>query len=220
MALNYEDFIERVERLAALESRDAAERAARATLKTLAERLLADERRLVAEKLPRGLAEELVLSPERPGVFDSKEFFERVAAREGVDPGFALEHAQSVCEVIGTVLDSTTLRRLRSELGDDFAGLFPRWDAQTLVHREPHSLGYPERQEKSSRAGQKVHGRTLATGRPGSTRPLSVSRPMQRDSILETDNPHEGGKISSGSSTAKQRMEKAEQKKSDKERGR
>lgn len=218
MALKYEEFIERIERLAALESRDAAERALRATLKTLAERLLADERRLVAEQLPRGLAEE-VLSPQKPGVFDSKEFFERVAAREGVGPGYALEHVQSVCEVLGTVLDSTTLRRLRGELGDDFADLFPRWDAQTLVHREPHSLGYPERQERSSRTGQKVHGRTLATGRPGSSRPLSVARPMQWDSILETDNPHEGGKISSGSRTVKQRRE-TEEKKSDKDRSR
>ncbi len=202
MTVSYDQFMQELERLAALESHEAADRAVRATLRTLGERLLVDERHIVAEQLPQTLARE-VLFPERAGVFGAHEFFERVARREGVDVGFALEHAQSVCEVLAAVLDTTVLKRLRSELGDSFAELFPRWDMETLVYHGPHSMDYPQRQEKSSRTRRTSHGRTLATGRPGSTRSLADSRPMQTDSILETDDPHSDTKLSSAHKTAK-----------------
>ncbi len=84
--MKHDEFIGQVQHRARLGSRGAAERATRATLETLAERLVGGEAKDLASQLPQGIAE--YLRGPLAGVgehFSLDDFFWRVGLREGVD---------------------------------------------------------------------------------------------------------------------------------------
>jgi uncharacterized protein DUF2267 len=76
----YERFVTTIEQKAGI-SWAEAERAARATLHTLAERLSGPQARELAAELPAPLGDWLSNSGPRPERFDADEFVRRVAAR-------------------------------------------------------------------------------------------------------------------------------------------
>src|SRR4051812_38679800 len=81
---------------AARADRQTAERAAQATLQTLAERIPDGQARQLADELPPEIAPLLWRSPGAAQRFDLDEFVRRVAEREGVDPPTAERHAAAV----------------------------------------------------------------------------------------------------------------------------
>jgi uncharacterized protein (DUF2267 family) len=103
-------------------SRDAAERAARATLETLADRLSAGEARDIAAQLPPELAPSLA-TESGAEAFDVDEFLRRVAMRERVDLSTAERHARAVFEALGRSVSDDEIADMRAELPKDFEPL-------------------------------------------------------------------------------------------------
>ncbi len=97
--------------------------AAKATRVTLGERLPDEEFRALAKLLPDRMGKSLRVR-KQPRAFDLAEFFDRVRRREGTSLGFAREHAQVVCRVVGEVISEDALRALDRVLPDSFAELF------------------------------------------------------------------------------------------------
>jgi uncharacterized protein (DUF2267 family) len=106
-------------------TRDGAERATRATLQTLAERIDSGQARDLAEQLPPELAPWLATnSPAEP--FDLDEFLRRVAEREGTDVATASPHAEAVFTALGQAVGADELDDLAAELSSDYDPLLPR----------------------------------------------------------------------------------------------
>jgi uncharacterized protein (DUF2267 family) len=119
--VDYEAFLAAVERDAGT-SRELAERAVRATLQTLAERLSGGEAEDVAEQLPQELRP-FVRDGNKAEPFDLAEFVRRVAEREGVPPETAKVHARAVFAALGMALTPEELHDLASQLPKDFDAL-------------------------------------------------------------------------------------------------
>jgi hypothetical protein len=154
-------------------------------LTALGEQLFDDERAMLAGELPDEVSRHLKAARRRgaPGLAT---LFRRVARREGTRIGIAVEHAEVVLRVIGEALSRTTLARLTKdapELGRLFeppelsdAPPPPLRPTPPRGHR--HSVARsddPHSDTRLSSAGPTLERgqHTLATGRPGSARPIS-----------------------------------------------
>ena len=122
--MDVEQFLTTVARAAAI-GREEAERATRATLETLAERIAAGEARDLAEQLPPELAP-FVATTTPAAAFDADEFLARIAAREGTDPATAASHAQAVLTALGQAVSADEIDDLAAELSKDYWPLLPR----------------------------------------------------------------------------------------------
>ena len=182
--------VERVRVRAGFAGRAETLRAVRATLMAIGERLSDDERALLAREVPGAFARALDRVAYL-GDFDSEELYARVARHEAVGLGFAVEHAQIVCEVLGELMAAEPARRLRRALGVSIASLF---DAHPEVPEIPRSVS--------------AAGSTLATGRAGSGHPLSESRPdrAQASSVARGGNAHGETKLSSAQGPTQERL--------------
>jgi uncharacterized protein (DUF2267 family) len=100
---------------------EEAERAVRATLSTLAERITRGEADDIAAFLPRELRELVTSAPEPAEPFGLDEFVRRVAEREGVDEATAYRHAQAVFVALGQAGAPRELRDMAAQLPRDFA---------------------------------------------------------------------------------------------------
>jgi RND superfamily putative drug exporter len=100
-----------------------ADRATRAALSTLAERITRKETRALARQLPPSLAEQIRGAARRPERFTADEFVARMGEREGVSDTTARAHARAV---LTTLEDNTTdrLAYVRAQLSDDFGAFF------------------------------------------------------------------------------------------------
>lgn len=179
-----EDLLERIVQLAGLDTTQEASAALRATLTALGERLLDEDRDIVAGALPPELGV-ILRSAKFRGSFDVADFFDRVRRSEGVSLGFAREHAEVVCRAVAEALEEEARLRMEGALPDSFAELF-----RVPLPSEPppaHPLGQSERHH------------TLATGRPGTRHPVSESRAevAQAHSVVREANPHAETKVSS-----------------------
>jgi uncharacterized protein (DUF2267 family) len=122
--VDYERFIRFVQEAAEL-GRGAAERATRAVLETLAERLSAGEARDLAEQLPPEIAPWLV-SDHGAEPFDAEDFVRRVAKREDVDRKAADRHARAVLLALSRSVSLEEFDDMVAELPKSFAQLLPR----------------------------------------------------------------------------------------------
>ena len=116
-------FIAEVRNLAELGNNEEADKAIRATLKTLRERLAGNEPSNLAAQLPP----EIALYVEGSGGQDSfslDEFYSRVAQKEGVDKDKAVKHARAVAIVLQTAETRGELDDVRSQLGNEYKELF------------------------------------------------------------------------------------------------
>jgi uncharacterized protein (DUF2267 family) len=137
--------------------RSDAKRAVRATISSLVEALSTDEADALGRELPLELKP---LVDGRAGGLPLARaaLFERVAMRESVDVGFAVEHAECVCGALAEQMSPELRGRLQRHL-PDLASLFDL------------------RAAPADDAPPPVHGSTLASGRPGSRHPLSEAGP-------------------------------------------
>ncbi|HEX7300160.1 MAG TPA: DUF2267 domain-containing protein [Solirubrobacteraceae bacterium] len=121
-AWRYERFITTIQQRAGV-SWDKAERAAQATLQTLAERISPGAARAIARELPGEIGDWLLTGDAEPESYDAVELVRRIAEREGVDPPTANEHARAVFVALARVVRSDATAALLNELPDDYAPL-------------------------------------------------------------------------------------------------
>lgn len=188
--MTHTEFLSHVAGRTGLPGPEEAERTTRAVLETVGARLSRQDLRLLAEDLPSALADMLWSGP--PGQdFGLEELHARVAEREHVREGFAVEHTGAVCQVLAEALSPAALHRLQENLPGPLAALFtPREPSRRFehVHLEP--------------------GRhTLAEGRPGSQHPVSETRPERAHahSVARSANPHGDTKLSSARGLTQER---------------
>ena len=175
---------------------EEGQRALRATLAVLGERLVDDEARMLASWLPRPLAK-LVEDADYDTSFGSNELFVRVARRMKTSPGRALEGAEVVLASLGEALGTERAKRLARALPETAAEL-------VLGVREMDRSAAPAHDSRSGAPRLT----TLASGRPGSRRPLCEGRasPGQRNSVAVDDEPHAETKLSSAHGTTQERL--------------
>jgi uncharacterized protein (DUF2267 family) len=119
--MDYERFITVVAQGADLSWEDA-ERATRATLETLAERISSGEARQLAAQLPSELSPWLSTLEPAEG-FDVDELLRRVADREDVDVPTAERHVRAVFAALTQAVTRQELHDLLSELPKDIRAL-------------------------------------------------------------------------------------------------
>lgn len=192
--MSYERFIDAVSWRCGFEERAPAERAVEATLRVLAERLDEADARAVARQLPPRLAS-LMRADEHGAEFGLADLYDRVARLEGVNRSFAAEHAQVVCQVLCDYLDDEGRKHLRVHVPPEIADLFtPRPPAAPL-----------RAEDRPRHRAPPGSGRTLASGRPGSSRPLSEADGWAHtDSVVRSADPYADRKISSARGTTQE----------------
>jgi uncharacterized protein (DUF2267 family) len=162
--VDYESFIAAVEQEAHT-SREEAERATRATLHTLAERLSGGEAQHVAAELPPQAAEWL-RDGKKAERFGLAEFLHRVAEREGVPEETAREHARAVFAALGRALEEKELHDMISELPKEFrdlAGAALRAHADAIRPEAPRIDADEFVRRVAARAGLDFDAAVLAT---------------------------------------------------------
>ena len=118
-----DEFIAEVKNLAELDSNEDAEKATRATLETLKERLAGNEPSNLAAQLPPEVAPYVEGEGGREA-FSVGEFYQRVAQKEGVGHDEAVRHARAVATVVQTAVTGGELEDVRSQLSDEYEELF------------------------------------------------------------------------------------------------
>ena len=116
-------FIAEVRNLADLASNEEAEKATRATLETLSERIAGNEPSNLAAQLPPEIASHVEGSGSGEP-FSMAEFYDRVAQREGVSRDEAVRHARAVATVLQTAVTGGEIEDIRSQLGNGYEELF------------------------------------------------------------------------------------------------
>jgi uncharacterized protein (DUF2267 family) len=153
--MDAEQFLTVVERVGQAD-RPSAERATRATLETLAERISETEARQLAAELPPEIAPYTYTDgpAER---FDVDEFLRRVAAREQVDVHTAERHVRGVLSALAQAVSPKAFADVTGQLPKDFAYLLPSGPDVEVV---------PEQvllDRVAERAGLDTHGARRAT---------------------------------------------------------
>ena len=118
-----EQFVAEVKNLAELANEEDAQKAIRATLETLKERLAGDEPSNLAAQLPPEVAP-FVEGQGGREAFSVEEFYGRVAQREGVGNDEAVRHARAVATVLQTAVTGGELEDVRTQLGKGYEELF------------------------------------------------------------------------------------------------
>jgi uncharacterized protein (DUF2267 family) len=118
-----DQFFTEVRNLAELDNNEEAEKAIRATLETLRERLAGNEPSNLAAQLPPEIAPYAEGSGGQDS-FSVNEFYSRVAEKEGVSQDEAVKHARAVATVLQTAVTGGELDDVRSQLGNEYEELF------------------------------------------------------------------------------------------------
>jgi uncharacterized protein (DUF2267 family) len=120
-----DEFLKHVQSVAQLDSREEAERATRATFEVLAERIVGNEAKDLASQLPQELGQYLRgREGENGQAFSLKEFYQRVADKEGVEPTIAAMHVRAVFTVLQQGVTPGEFADVRANFSPDYEELF------------------------------------------------------------------------------------------------
>lgn len=122
--MKHPEMVSAVQDTARIDTREEAERAVRATLRVLGQRLAGGEASDLAAQLPPDLAREL--PEEGPGErFDLDEFYARVARNEGdpTDVRCARRHARAVAAALRTSLGGRQFEHVAVQLPSEYDDL-------------------------------------------------------------------------------------------------
>lgn len=123
--MKYDEFIAQVQRRLELGSREEAERATRATLETLGERLAGGEPKDFAAQLPPEIGVYLLQPLAGTGQgFSLDEFFQRVSERESLPLTEATYHARVIIALLSEVVTIGEIDNVKAQLPADFRQLF------------------------------------------------------------------------------------------------
>ncbi len=132
--MKHDEFIKHVQSLAQLNSREEAERATRATLEVLKERIVGDEASQLAAQLPQEFKQYLQgREGENGQYFRLEEFIKRMSEKEGVEPTAAAIHIRAVFAVLQDAVTPGELADVRANLSEDYEELFPPAQNKTQV---------------------------------------------------------------------------------------
>lgn len=121
--MRHDEFVAKVRKLAELDDNQQADKAARATLETLRERLAGNEPDNLADQLPQELADAVRGEGGREN-FTLEEFYSRVAEKEGVAPTEAVHHARAVAAVLKANVTTGEIDDIREQLKPEYEELF------------------------------------------------------------------------------------------------
>jgi uncharacterized protein (DUF2267 family) len=124
--MNYGEFMKDVRERTGLD-RSQAERAVRATLNTLAQRLAGGEPKDLASQLPEELKETVTFTTGAgEGVhWNAGEFVERVADREGAPPEPARDHVRAIFAALRDALTPGEFDDIATQLDHTYQALLP-----------------------------------------------------------------------------------------------
>jgi uncharacterized protein (DUF2267 family) len=123
--MQYDEFIKKVQNFAQLESRQAAEQATRATLETVAERILGDEASHLAAQLPAELGQYLRGHEGENGHhFSVQEFYQRISQKSGLEPVAPDVQAKAVFKVLSEAVSEGELADVKINFSEDYSELF------------------------------------------------------------------------------------------------
>jgi uncharacterized protein (DUF2267 family) len=124
--VNYGEFMKDVRERAGLD-KEQAERAVRATLNTLAQRLAGGEPKDLASQLPEELKETVTFTTGAGAGIDWKadEFVEKVADREGASPEEAREHVRAIFAALRDALTPGEFDDIAAQLDKSYRALLP-----------------------------------------------------------------------------------------------
>jgi uncharacterized protein (DUF2267 family) len=124
--MQYGEFMKDVRERAGVDE-DRAEKAVRATLNTLAQRLAGGEPHDLASQLPEELRETVELTTgEGAGIrWDADEFVAKVAAREGCSPEQAREHVHAIFAALRDAVTPGEFDDITSQLDRSYRELLP-----------------------------------------------------------------------------------------------
>ncbi|MBD2517971.1 DUF2267 domain-containing protein [Nostoc sp. FACHB-973] len=123
--MEYDEFITHVQSLAQSDSREDAERATRATLETLKERIAGHEAQKLAENLPQQLGDCL---RGREGdsdlSFNLQEFIARASQKENTEPTITAIHVRAVFAVLQNAIKPEIFADFHAHFSHDYEELF------------------------------------------------------------------------------------------------
>jgi uncharacterized protein (DUF2267 family) len=123
--MKYEEFIKHVQSVAQLNSSEEAERATRATLETIRERIVGNEAKDLASQLPKQLGEFLHGREGENGQhFGLEEFIKMVSEKENVEPTAAVIHVRAVFAVLQSAVSPGEFADLHANFSPDYAEMF------------------------------------------------------------------------------------------------
>jgi uncharacterized protein (DUF2267 family) len=123
--MEYNEFITHVQSLAQSNSREEAERATRATLETITQRIPGDEFKEVAAELPQELAQSLQRREgEISEPFNLQEFISRVSQRENIEPTTTVIHVRAVFAVLQNAINPDKFSKFHNYFDHDYEELF------------------------------------------------------------------------------------------------
>ncbi len=193
--MDYAEFLHQVRTRTGLAHDREARRAAAATLEILGQHLPGNDRDAVCRQVPAEIAQ-LLRRRHYDGDIEADDFFELVSELEGVGIGFALEHAEVVCQVLADAVDAEGRRHLTVNVLPSLARLF-----------EPRGTPSPVPSHVHDHAVVPGEGHTLASGHPGSYRPISEAHGLAHaDSMVASDNPHGDVKLSTTRGLSQERF--------------
>jgi uncharacterized protein (DUF2267 family) len=194
--VDHEAFIDVVSAAAALD-RDGAERATRATLQTLAERIDRGEARALAARLPPELAPWVATttSAER---FDVDELVRRVAQREGVDEPTAYGHIRAVFDALARAVGPDELADMAAQLSKDYTALLPRGVDVEVVPADGFLAQVAERADVDLEGARRATDAVLETLAEriagGEVRDLIARLPIELHDPLRRGSERNGGR--------------------------
>jgi len=191
--VDYDGFLSMVDQQTGI-GRAAAERATRATLATLADRLSPTQARRLAGHLPPELLEPLS-TRSGPAPLDLEAFLQRLAEREAVDPATAEDHARAVFAAVRRVVSGDEIDDVVAELPHDIATLFlgiPVLSAEEFVARVAARSGL---NRETARTAVEAVLETLAERvAPGDVDDLMSRLPVALHPSLKRGKTHAGGR--------------------------
>lgn len=123
--MEYNEFITHVQSLAQSNSREEAERATRATLETLKERISSTEAQELAAQLPDELGECLQgQEADSNQSFNLKEFITRASQKENIEPTTAAIHVRAVFAVLQNAIKPEIFSAFHAHFSHDYEELF------------------------------------------------------------------------------------------------
>jgi uncharacterized protein (DUF2267 family) len=120
-----DEFITHVQSLAQSNSREEAERATRATLETIKERIPGDQATDLASELPQQLGSYLCGREREPAQsFNLQEFITRASQKENIEPTVAAIHVRAVFAVLQNAITPAKFTQFHSYFTHDYEELF------------------------------------------------------------------------------------------------
>lgn len=126
MPVKHDEFIGHVQHRARMSSRGEAERATKATLETLAERLVGGAADNLASQLPPLIGAYLRSGADMEAAAEMTldDFFQRVSEREDVDLPKSIHHARAVVSVLKDAVSEGQMTKVREQLPKEWGPLF------------------------------------------------------------------------------------------------